>query len=278
MKEKLSRRELVGAIGAGIVVSACSETKNNNEVADPLKIKTCDNFGENAHKTKPVGPNYPQKFECSFIAILCIGLENDWTINVNHANFGLAKSEQDDGGRLGKALRALDATWKEDRRKPFSNNPDELKPRIRDDTGRIDEQFDLTKFRFKSPIELFVYIYHTALPPSGEKTIQLYDTKLISFGRYMQETNDQNVPIEAIGNCSYYHARQVELSKYEKLNAHGRMLRVENWARNKTGGDIKEQNIPHSMNIHFALPMIGSDVLMPMVFDPDTGNGTGNEP
>jgi hypothetical protein len=283
MSDGLSRRELVAVIGAGMAVSACTAKddgagRNGTHKRDPLNKDTCGNEGLNPHDKPPAGSMNPSTFKTDYIAILCIELGDNWSMTINHGNFSLGANEKDDPGREKKALVTLSESWKDEAkpRKQFKEN-NSHNPRNRKD-GSVDDHSNFEKFRFNQPIELFIYIYQRNI--GGSKSI-LPDGRLLSFGPYMQQLNGNNVPFEATDNCSYFRARLVNLSDYKKLDKHGFMFRVENWSRKADGTMVGTAEVLHSMNIHFSIPLKdldGNEIRMPMVFDPDTGNGTGNEP
>jgi hypothetical protein len=79
-------------------------------------------------------------------------------------------------------------------------------------------------------------------------------------------------------NYSFFNARAVDtFAMSRKLDAKGKMIRVENYACNEDGADINVPNQRYSMNIYFAVDA-GPTGPVTLVVDPDTGNGTGNEP
>lgn len=282
MSDGLSRRELVAMFGAGMAVSACAAqddnaAENGANQHESLARASCDNLGENPHKApRPEFKANPPEFKPKYIAILCIELGNDWTMAVNHANFQLGEDELDPELREKKALKALNESWpKESKaRNHFRLNKDN-KPRLRSDGVTVDDHTDFNKFRFHREIELYIYLYHS----SDNKTIAP-EGRLLSFGSYMQETDSRKVPLKAVGNCAYFNAKLVDLNNHEKLNKHGFMFKVENWSRKPDGTPVGAEEVRHSMNIHFSIPVNTGNkiIMMPMVFDPDTGNGTGNEP
>jgi hypothetical protein len=277
MRDGLSRRELVGVIGAGLAVSACTGKgddagRHGAGKRGPRNKETCGNEGLNPHGPPPQAWN-TSKFASEYLALLCIELGENWSMMVNHANFYLPGGGE--GQRLTRALAALNETWPDNTkpRKKFKTNSN-FKPRNRKDNS-IDDHSDFEKFRFNKPIELFVYIYQ-----SKAKSVAP-DGRLLSFGPFMQETDGNNIPLTATPNCSYFNARLVNLGAQKALDERGFMFRVENWSRDLSGSPVGATEVPHSMNIHFSIPVDaggGKVIRMPMVFDPDTGNGTGNEP
>lgn len=277
MTHKLSRRDVVVLAGAGFAASACSPRKANL-VEDCAKIIEAergeqllfaspgDPWGADPHDSHPSGGQnkYPA-FAPNHIALLYLGLGSDWKIRVNQASYVL-----DGIDPLAKALSIFKALTKTPGRR-FKDLETELgfppHKRTKTNIGQVDSE-SFADFKFASQNEIFIFLHHP--------DVELDPALLISFTGLTQNGE------QAAFNYSFFNAAPVTENELGDLNQIGKMIRLRNYVSKRHGEKITEENIPYSMNIHFTVPGVTAlgtaAARMPMVFDPETGNGTGNEP
>lgn len=273
MTDGLSRREVVLVGGAGLAASACMPGGANalevttkpdkaNIAQRSLYTAPCDVHGLDAHMNPVDGTPYTKAFRAPYICVIHINFSEPWKIWINYASFKMNGKYGDDD-RLGKAkevLRERFDTTTADRPARFS----ELR---RHPTHNGSDKLDFRRFGFKSKHELFFFFEST--------DIELTDKMLVVFTRmsnlHPEIPNDENL--------SFINAEIVPEEEMEELHAKGRMFRMRNYMRDENG-DIdwtKGHSRDYSMNIHFKIKA-GTNAWVPMVIDPDTGNGTGHEP
>lgn len=270
MSEGLSRRDLVVLAGAGVALSACGLSKNG-----AVKMAGVDDWGENPQDSPPTGPqeHYPPSFDPAYITLLYLGLGSDWKVRVNHASYSISNSTPDT--RRDKAIAVFKALINGNTPRRFG---DSVMQTVHPSYRRKDKSLDgitFDTFRFASENEIFVFIHQTDIAPGAQTTITLDPKTLFSFGSRLQKKDANGHALQASRNYSFFNAAPVNTDA--DLNRVGGIMRVENWMREESGDPVTELDIPYSLNIHFTIP--GNDGLQfPMVFDPDTGNGRGNEP
>lgn len=274
MSQEITRRNLMMLAGAGVATSACGPLARRSEkdegvvkperltdLRSPFVLLTsgCQLYGENPHDDPPSSATgtpyrYPA-FAPDYVTILYLGLEAGWNIRVNHASYHLPGASE--GDRLNKVRKVLEDVVPRNRRfRDFAQAHGTYR--------RRDNTFDGDSFRtfgFKSPNELFIYLHNP--------TIKLDTFPLISFGEYGQD----GTPRER--NYSFFNAH--EASAGATLDAAGKLIRMRNYVKNVRASDITVANQGYAMNVHFTVAA-GAAGRIAMIIDPDTGNGTGNEP
>jgi hypothetical protein len=272
MSEDLSRRDLVALAGAGIVLSGCVPCKS-----DGVQITSVDDWGENPQDGHPVGglQHYPSDFKPNYIALLYLGLGSNWQVRVNHASYWMPGKGPDD--RRDKAIAVFKALISGPPQHRFGDRGMQIQHQSfqRKDHSLDGVTFDT--FRFASATEIFIFIHQADLVPgpTTQTTITLDPRTLLSFGSRLQKKDAHGNPLPAARNYSFFNAAVVNGDA--DLNKLGGIIRVENWMTEELGDPITAPDISYSMNIHFTIPG-NNGRQFPMVFDPDTGNGTGNEP
>lgn len=277
MTDGLSRRDLVVLAGAGFAASACSPQKANlvedctaaieaERGKQLLLASPGDPWGADPHDSPPTGGKnaYPA-FAPNYIALLYLGLGRDWVIRVNQASYALGGKDP-----LGIALSVFKTLTKSSNRR-FKDLENELGfppyKRLKTNAGEVDTE-SFSHFKFASQTEIFIFIDHPV--------VDLDPALLISFGGLTQNGD------QAAFNYSFFNAAPVKDEELGDLKGTGKMIRLRNYITKRHGEKITETNITYAMNIHFTVPGITADgkpaARMPMVFDPDTGNGTGHEP
>lgn len=261
---RISRRNFVALAAASAAVSACSDgsdAKNAEAGADAKECKGYpENYGDDPHEPRT------EPFPIEFIGVVYIGSGNGWELTVNHAAFRV-KTTDDDAARLAKAVKILEARGRNGRFKDLKNDlaPHPRKNKTTNIPDVLDgDNFDIKYFGFKSRNELFIYI---------DGDVELTDNAMLSFTPF----NHERVPRHP--NYAFYGAEQIDVAKLGKLK--GRMISVRNYMTAAGGKPIGEneqtKSQEYAMSIHFTVPGSGG-MRIPIIVDPDTGNGQGNEP
>lgn len=266
MTEGLSRRDLVAFAGAGLALSAykLSEGKalaaprDNARPANPLQPypAPCEPHGYDAN-TEPNGGFFPYILRAPYICVIHINFLAPWKIWINYASFSM-NGVYTDEARLAKAKKVLLERLDPD-------NPVTRFSKLRFNrpyNGR--DRIDFTKFGFRKKHELFFFFENPNI--SLDKNWLAVFTKLSN--QHPTAYNDENY--------SFIYARIVsEIDLGPELYSRGRMFRMRNYAQDEHGNPATAEE--YSMNIHFKIPCGGNE-WVPMVIDPDTGNGAGHEP
>lgn len=261
MSDGINRRGLIGVAGASLAVAACGEglmqdsAKANEANLDTTGVS--EPYGKNPHDTGPDG------FAAQYIGVIDIRPAGGWKLDINHAAFDCKKGASE-ADRLNKAISAL--SGKRNNNSRFRDLKDDLKPynrRINNTDNYDSDNFDQL-LGFKSPNELFIFI---------EGDVELTPNSYLSFTPLGADLTPRNP------NYAFFNAREIALPKKGKLN--GRLIAVRNYMTDISGKTIgagqTTEKQRYAMNIHFTVPGNGK-TRIPMIIDPDTGNGAGNEP
>jgi hypothetical protein len=230
-----------------------------------------DPYGSEAHEEPP--PGYPV-FNPSYLCVLFIDFRPDWTMSVNHASYPFQPDPDPEVSkvrRLEKAIAVIDGKLAVPGRDladvpghpPYAwQNPPPAHQQ-----GRTRDSTYLEDFKFKSATEIFIFLNNDNLQVGP-------DDRLIRFTRY-GKAGRQGAPMN--WNFSFFRARQVVGPALGVLAGRGKLLRLENHARVDlmTTTDMRAQK--YSLNLRIGVPG-GEAGIIPLFIDPDTGNGTGNEP
>lgn len=275
MTDGVSRRNLVFTGGAAAALTSCTPGPSRMSA---LNVPTRRAGFDDNHGSDPMGPpTYPGPvvYLPRFIAIAIIDFDKPWTIDVHHASFPLPPdSAGDRDRRRDLAKKAISWVVESNGRKLGHLN---AKPSGYEDLVPYERKKDPHKgkhhiasfdgFRFASQNEIFIFLRNP--------DIVLNRSRLVRVTRYSDE-------IEDVMTCNYslFRAESIEGDDLGPLENHGKLIRVENHVRDEKGlPSGKDTN--YSMNIHFRMkvkPEGGERSYVPMVIDPDTGNGQGNEP
>lgn len=207
-------------------------------------------------------------FAPSYITIIVIGSAGAWRIGANHASFAIDNlADNTPGSRLSQALRILKKVVP-GRRKLSDlqpGKPDAEAKLYRRTDGTFDRD-DFVDLGFNSQHEVFVY-YESA-------DVTLDNDQLISFGARLSDGSP------AAGNDSFFVSRVADAALDGPLK--GKLIRIENYNTMFDGSSFtpRPNNDPskavkYALNYHVTLP--GRQPL-PIVIDPDTGSGMGNQP
>jgi hypothetical protein len=271
----LSRRDLMVMASATAAFAAKERCLRDGQV--PLDIEARrgfdDNWGQDPHGPpkyeKPVTPVYLPKF----IAVAIVNFRKKWMVDVHHASFELApQMATNPAYRCELAVALISWVIKENKKlgelsSTQTGENDHLPYKRK--YGNHAGAFHISSFRdfsFLSQNEVFIFLRN--------KDIALNSKRLIRFTRY-SDTND-----EMDLNYSFFNAKEATSACLGDLAKHGKLIRVENHVTNCDGSPTIEKT-HYSMNVHFRMrvkPEGSEREYIPMVIDPDTGNGAGNEP
>lgn len=281
MTEEISRRGLVAMAGVGLALAGCkpSESSDGNSSADKKRMNKMGGsttYGANPRLGPPdINASHWKTFEPEYIALLYIGFKSDQSMIINHASF---KFKGNDDERRDRAIALFDKIADKNITFAKLQNGDEPRPGY---GGALDFT-DFKHFGFKSKTEIFILLHQVGL---GKTTFGLDEEQLLSFGTRLLETEQLDdgaggkyeEHIRADENYSFFNAASVPADKISKIapNLFGALIRVRNYVTNEHG-PIVNTSRKYALNIHYNVP--GPTDRIPMVIDPDTGNGTGNEP
>jgi hypothetical protein len=268
----ISRRDIMTLAGAGLALSACDwkggkgsarSDKGGPGGADHARkaMAPCDPFGYPANTLPDDASYFPVKFEAPYICVIHIDFSKAWTLAVNYASFAI-DSKSDDKERLEKAKAVLNERF--DLQKPV----DSFSKLTKNPTYGNTDYHDFSKFGFKSKHELFFFF--------DSNLVVLNPDFLVVFTKLSM--NHPKIPNNE--NYSFINASVVSKDDMGSLYDRGRMIRMRNYVQDEGGQPIdwnKGESRHYSMNLHFQVPC-GTNQWVPMVIDPDTGNGNGNEP
>ncbi len=278
MTSEFNRRNLITVGGAAVLVSACGGKPNGNDSgvsARGRKRGHDEMYGsppalpmpEYVSSPGPIArppiqlPPKPEKcttygYSPKFIAILFIEFADKAEISINHASFMFASD--DPAKRLKKAIGIIKKRLAVERLSLITD--EDIYPRKNGMKGT--DRVTFADFDFMSQTELFIYF--------NNPKIVLDPDWLISFTPYSASGQTRKP------NYSYAHAQVVPTDQLDTLS--GALIRVENHMTDPYGCLLDTNSMDFSMNIHFAMMLKNGGGMVPMVLDPDTGNGSGYEP
>jgi hypothetical protein len=262
MTDGLSRRDLVALGGAGLALSAFDWKEGGGSAVaaadDPplYPMAPCEPHGLHP-SSPPNGTTHSQDFVAQYICVIHLNFSEPWRMSVNYASFRMKGFT--DLARLKKAKNVLIERF------------DPKVPVTRFSQLSINRPYkgidwiDFNKFGFGTKHELFFFF--------ESPNVSLDKDWLIVLPRLsLKHPGTDNDP-----NYSFLYARIVsEIDMGSYLYSKGRMFRVRDYVQDKHGNPITTSE-DYSMNIHFKIAC-GINEWVPMVIDPETGNGAGNEP
>ena len=207
-------------------------------------------------------------FVPSYVTIIVVGSAGAWRFGANHASFAIDNpADNTPSARLAQALRILKKVV------PGRRKLSDLQPGKPDAEAKLyrrtDGTFDRDDFLdlgFNSQHEVFVY-YDSA-------DVILDNDQLISFGATLSDGSP------AASNDSFFVSRVADAALNGPLK--GKLIRIENYNTIFDGSSFTprpnndvSKAVKYALNYHVTLP--GRQPL-PIVIDPDTGNGMGSQP
>lgn len=285
---ELNRRNLIAAAGlaaAGTALAGCdliggSEPKvaaiSPKEVAGLLgefvQDRGINNYGHNPNDA-PIGPTVP--FNPQYMAVIHMTSRGPWAINSNLAHFAFA--DQDKSKRIDHAgailLNKLTKNHKRFRDagrgnafSPFDRRPGDARPEFAD-------FLEFAEFDFLHQHDLYVFYEHKP----GEV---LFDpNQLVTFSQY------QFGGAQADENHAFFNAEVIDPAQTGQLAGKGSLIRLENHYTVWNGSQYEligpeGQVLGAALDKSYKMNLIyvaGSSGL-PVLIDPDPGNGMGGTP
>jgi hypothetical protein len=285
---ELSRRNLMAAAGLGVAgaalagcdllsrgdkrTAALSVREVSSLVTDFINERGINNHGHNPNEA-PTGPTVP--FNPKFLVVVHMTSKGPWAINSNLAHFGFA--DPDKAKRIDQASKiCLNKLGKnhrrfrdEGRRQPFSpydRKPAEAQPDFADSV-------EFAEFNFLGQHDIYIFYEH-------KKDEVVFDPdQLVTFSQY------QFGGAPADENQAFFNAEVVDAALTGQLANKGSLIRLENHYTVWNGSKYEllgteGQQLPAGVAKHYKMNLIyvaGSSGI-PMLIDPDTGNGVGNGP
>ena len=261
---KLDRRSLVAVAGAGML-AACSKSKQSG----PLNF----NGRPEPYGLDPNIPNMPNglpaglpSFSPNWITLVRVSSSKAWEFEINHASF--ASNGMNADARKDTAIAIFRKTLNGHQRWRFSSPnlnplPASIYKRQTTYPGEIDvPSFD--KLGANQPTEIFVWY--------DDPRAELYADYFISFTPF----NSEGKPTKP--NDSFFAARVTQPL------LPGPLVRIRNYFCDYDDPTHKfTPRAPgsterlYSLNLHVKVPGSGGKTI-PLIIDPDTGNGSGWEP
>lgn len=272
---KLSRRDVIAVTGASVAAGLIGKSA---ALANPKKAKLAilspavvsskidsyrkssglDNTGDSPNEPRPTKAQFAPKFIC----VVHIRRFGEPQKEINYAHFSAKQADPAD--RLKQAIESLIEKGQNAR---FTKNTAN-KPYMTKHTHpkRPADYTDFNCFRFGSQHKIYFYIEH-------QSTIYFDDV----FKNYFTFSSGGMNGDQYLPNKTFYGAEKVDPAKLPvALASKGTMLKLENLYLDELGDPIRP-NTPdlylYKMNIVF-LDAAGT----PMLYDPTTGNGEGNDP
>ena len=271
----MSNDESVDIVEVGTETSLSSAAAETHSASARTDADPEARYGAGWHDPWGANPadNAPEShgtFNPLYICLLHIGFDPDWRLKINHASYRY-RGEQTPTKRLEKALgiftdKILGSYEFGDQSMQDLGHvsyiwqyPGHQPGRTRDSTGFAD-------FKFRSPTEIFIFLESQTVYV-GPKERLFACTK---YGHSRPTTQMDK-------NYSFYGADIVPDADLGQLQGSGRLIRVQNYAKLVNGDSTDTADQYYALNIHLKVPG-GPAGLIPIIIDPDTGNGTGNEP
>lgn len=271
----ISRRSLLAATGACAATATAigradaaqprskarkimSTDEVSNRILGFINSKGLVHFGDNPSKLRPTGIS----FEPENICVVHIKQLGSLRKEMNTAHFKYKSPDPDK--RLSKAIDALIEKGKNNR---FKDNSTHKPHKIAfTHPERYADSTDVGYFGFGSQSDIYFFIEH------GSDLS--FDTKYKNYFIFSKTSLNGD---EFAENKSFYGAEKIDPNKLPpELNARGSMLRLENLFLDKNG---RPRQSPSNELYLYKMSIVYLDAHgLPVLWDPTTGNGMGNEP
>jgi len=269
MSDYITRRNLLGVTGAGLALSACNGWwPSGQHDAGVSTLGISPNFGDSPTAPPPAN----RKFEPNHIALVHVEPLEDWAMSVNYTSLDLRPGSTDET-RLNRAAAVFTAksntivSGKKARFRELKlSNPNDYKDvHYFAQHGGVDDYDDFLDFKFASQTEIFFF----------------FDSPNIGFGSpLIAATEMTSTGSPCTKNYSFYGGALVDENDpvLRGLKGKGRILRIRNYVMDEVGKTITKP-VSYSLNIQLSVKNNGAGGgRLPIIFDPDTGNGLGYEP
>ena len=274
----ISRRGVVALLGATTALAACGETKASKEgTVVGANGTVVDVSGRNpSWGREPNVDNWPEgnpeglpTFAPYFITLVRISSSQPWKISVNHASFGARDSAGkplNADARKAKAIAIFNEIAPKDKpRERLSATKDkDIRPR---QGGAYKGNTDIVGFgEFGANQQTEIYIWIDAPTAVIDKSYVISFSPLSGTGKNADPNDSffakglmesiQGGPLIVVRN--YFSTYNDDSKKFSSRNP-------------------GTKPATYAMNIHFSVPGDGTEMI-PIVIDPNTGNGGGLEP
>lgn len=284
---EFTRRNLIAAAGIGVAGTALAGCNPNGSketgarmlgekevsalVTDFIEQRGINNYGDNPNAA-PSGSNVP--FNPRFMVLVHMTSRGPWAINSNLAHFEFAAADKN--RRIEHAskimLNKLGKNHKrfrdEDRRKPYS--PYDRKPA--DPQPDFADAIEFAEFNFWRQHDLYIFYDHKP------NEVQFDANQLVTFSQF------QFGGALADENHAFFNAEVVDPALTGQLASKGSLIRLENHYTVRQNNQYEllpeGQQLPAGVAQHYKMNLIyvaGSSGI-PMLIDPEPGNGAGSGP
>lgn len=278
MSDGLTRRELVIAGGTAAALASSSPGMAQVHRRRCPEAGYSDHHGQDPRCEPRYESGTSQGYNPQYIAVVMVDFEANWTVNVHHASFPLyppTTTGNTPNYRLDIAVDVISWVLINSSRKlghlklsDFSKRDHVPYKRVLGSHANKQHVPSFDDFKFYNQNEIFIFLRN--------KDILLNEERLLRFTKYSDRLSG------IMGeNYAFFNARYIEGSSLGSLGSHGKLIRVENHATKSNAERITDP-VNYSMNIHFKMKVTrepgAGQRYAAMILDPDTGNGTGNEP
>jgi hypothetical protein len=289
-----SRRSAIAITGigaAGLALAGCKEIQESSGT----KLKTLGKY--EPYGVEPNLANLPDQkvpdefpeFKPDYITIVRISSRSEWGLTVNHASFEAKYLNRD--GRLKLANEIINYIAQEGQKRMRLKSASAKFKNHKRSAGKFKDETDIisfAEFGSNQQVEIFVWLDDQSPGnPATKGDVKIDPKYLISFSPMTFENAKANP------NDSFF-ARKIEIIDSNKIPLNGAFFAIENYfctfnektEKYEVDEPQNSNDAPKmfAMNIHFTVPNTDEypqpDSLkrIPMVIDPDTGNGVGYEP
>jgi hypothetical protein len=283
---EMSRRNLIATAGlglAGAALAGCDRKGSDGSQAGLLSPKEVgslvsefidergiNNYGDNPNAAPPAstGPFNPQ-----YMVLIHMTSSGPWAINSNLAHFAFSEADKDK--RIDQACKVFlnkksknHKRFKDEGRRPYDRAPAAPQADFAD-------SIEFAEFNFLRQHDLYVFYEH-------KKDEVLFDTannQLVTFSQFHFSGN------AAMENHAFFNAEVVKPALTGDLAKHGSLIRLENhYTVKDSGGNYvklpegQQLAADVAQNYKMNLIYVAGSSGLPMLIDPDTGNGVGNGP
>ncbi|HEV7232656.1 MAG TPA: hypothetical protein VGN36_00325 [Sphingorhabdus sp.] len=282
---KVSRRNFVALGGATVALGACKATGSPAK-NDMVGKGPSPHNGHFAHMDKPAGSTLPP-FEPRYITAIYLKFGAKGNKHAMIARHGYAELP-DDPANPGKptkdqgviqALAEQELAEAQNPKGPWKRPNDKPNKKWR-------REDDLEKLDFDSQNILFILLDNDAdeyrfddriEKGTGDATTGTR-ANLVRFTHYAGQPYANEIEYSVVEpNNAFVNARLIDALATGPFKGR-RILRLENWFVDKDGMPIKPwAKLLYSMNLHLLATTAGGKII-PLIIDPDTGNGMGNNP
>lgn len=288
MTENVSRRNFVALAGAGAVVAACSPEMKNAAATESAKVDFAgfnidaflksaglEAYGDPANFDKNNPPEADRSYAPPFILIAHLQSKAPWHFSSNHAHFEVSKflnegEQNDPKSRLRIALDILAHKLENnlDRFKDTQDTDEKKYMPYDRGSGVLADEISFQKLGFRNQHDIYVFF--------ESRDVGLIDGNILYFKKKLSDGTDAK-PNHAFKNARILNDDMI--GPQSVVAKKGRMILIENHVKDSSGNSLSNKpQHRYSMNFVYLAPDPNNETVLPMIIDPDTGNGMGNNP